>query len=90
MFWRRCGLIVQDGCKCVNGCLLEWFETGLQATLRFGAASVYFVRFGSGEAGRLGISCSGAGVWSCWAIVLYLSRSGCGPRSARVHGRTRL
>ena len=33
-----------------------------QATERLGAGSVYFVRFGSGEAGRLGTSCTGCGV----------------------------
>ena len=40
----------------------------LQATERFGAGSVYFVLFGSGDAGKLGISCVGWGVDSS-AIV---------------------
>ena len=34
----------------------------LQATERLGAGSVYFVLFGSGDAGELGISCTGCGV----------------------------
>lgn len=34
----------------------------IDATVRLGAGSVYFVRFGNGEDGRLGASCSGCGV----------------------------
>ena len=34
------------------------FRWDVQATERFGAASVYFVLLGSGEAGKLGISCA--------------------------------
>lgn len=46
-----------------------WGGGILQATVRLGAASLYLVRFGRGEAGKLGVSwtCSGAGV--CSAIV---------------------
>ena len=41
----------------------------VQATERFGAGSVNFVRFGSGEAGKLGMSWIGCGVDSSAAIV---------------------
>lgn len=43
----------------------------IQATLRLAEGSVYFVRFGSGLAGRLGVSCWGTGVASS-AIVVWM------------------
>ena len=42
-----------------SGFLLVLFLINVQATDRFGAGSVYFVRFGAGDEGRLGTSCVG-------------------------------
>lgn len=42
-----------------------------QATERLGAGSVYFVRFGSGEAGRLGVSWMGRGVDSLAIVTVH-------------------
>ena len=52
----------------------------LQATVRLAAGSVYFVRLGSGEAGRLGMSWAGRGVASLaivWLFVLSNTRCYC-------------
>ena len=53
-----------------------------QATERLGAGSVYFVRFGSGEAGRLGTSWTGCGVDSLAMATIHHAanrvRNACG------------
>lgn len=45
----------------VNGCLQSAYWVDIQATERLATGSVYFVRFGCGEEGKLGISCVMAG-----------------------------
>lgn len=62
-------LVVQD-CFTPLMVVFNVIEANVHATERFGAGSVYFVRFGSGDAGRLGMSweMSGCGVPVC-AIV---------------------
>jgi hypothetical protein len=66
--WLR---VVQDCCIVSMDATMIVEMGDLQATERLGAGSVYFVRFGSGEAGRLGVSWTGRGVDSLAIVAVH-------------------